>query len=115
MKYPWSMAAKRSLTCQSQRLPGGLDLGHMWNGIHKPNSWRAGYNRRCVLFGHDADARAKHRSDCMLRSRPSLRNKVAHYDSNGNEAQREAALKALAERIDTLVKCKSVVQLEWTA
>lgn len=48
-------------------------------------------------------------------SRPATSRQRGAYDSNGNEAQREAALKALAERIDALVKGKSVVQLQWPA
>lgn len=44
---------------------------------------------------------------------PPLRDMVAN--SSGTEAQRTAALKALVDRIDALVKGKNVVQLQWTA
>ncbi len=40
---------------------------------------------------------------------------LAHYNHNAYEAQREAALRAWAERIEIMVKGKNVVQLQRTA
>ncbi len=40
---------------------------------------------------------------------------LAHYNHNTYEAQREAALRAWAERIEMMVKGRNVVQLQRTA
>ena len=40
---------------------------------------------------------------------------LAHYNHNTYEAQREAALKAWADRIDALANGKNVVQLQRSA